>query len=65
MGSSGPSVDVEVRCAKGSLLDQPSELYLYKDRCGQVISMAFDALEALGIAHKTALELNSLGDAER
>lgn len=27
--------------------------------------MASDALEALGIKHKTALELNSLGDAER
>lgn len=32
---------------------------------GQVISMASDALESLGIKHKTALELNSLGDAER
>uniref|UniRef100_K3W763 histidine--tRNA ligase n=1 Tax=Globisporangium ultimum (strain ATCC 200006 / CBS 805.95 / DAOM BR144) TaxID=431595 RepID=K3W763_GLOUD len=40
VGSSGPSVDVEV------------------------IAMAADALQALGIRHKAMLELNTLGDAE-
>ncbi|KAF1335578.1 Histidine-trna ligase, partial [Globisporangium splendens] len=72
VGSSGPSVDVEVRLRSsfksGSLwfipTKQSSDGLLCVFGCLQVIAMAADALQALGIRHKAVLELNTLGDAE-
>ncbi|KUF84118.1 Histidine--tRNA ligase [Phytophthora nicotianae] len=66
VGSTGPSVDAEVyfvmllgeSCCYSELMQTGVVISL------QVIAMATDALNSLGIKSKVVLELNSLGDSE-
>lgn len=68
VGSSGPSADTEVRFITLLLCEIVGTITavgLRKLVPMQVIAMAADALDALGIKDKVVLELNSLGDNER